>query len=108
VLGLREGPRAEETGIAYLQDILEPLLQAAEERLHLHMLRGEMRPGNPRFAALALISPLFLAHLHQGPLCGASLRPLDLADMTAEHTSGFIAAYRTPRGKTNRRSANRK
>lgn len=93
MLGLREGMGQGRLGPAYLDAILEPSLQAIEARLAAHQARGEMRGGNPRHAALALLSPLVLAGLHQAALGGDEVRPLDLDLLVTEHAAAFVRGY---------------
>jgi len=92
-VGLAEGLGRPAIGAAYLTDILEPLIEAVEVRLAAHMARGEMRPGDPRTAALGLISPIVLAHLHQHALGGDATRPLDLDAFVAANGDAFVRAY---------------
>ncbi|WP_167858764.1 TetR/AcrR family transcriptional regulator [Methylobacterium nonmethylotrophicum] len=94
VLGLAEGLGHPRTGPAYLAEILEPVLQAVEERFQSHIAAGDMRPVDPRAAALSLVAPLLLARLHQGWLGGCSLRPLDTDPALAQHVEAFVRAYR--------------
>ncbi|MBS0360045.1 MAG: TetR/AcrR family transcriptional regulator C-terminal domain-containing protein [Proteobacteria bacterium] len=93
-IGLAEGLGRPEIGRAYLIEILEPMIEALEARLAAHMDRGEMERGDPRVAALALISPLILAELHQGALGGAVTRPLDQDSFREAHCAAFIRGYR--------------
>lgn len=93
MLGLREGMGQARLGPAYLDAILEPSLRAVEARLAAHQARGEMRSGNRRHAALALLSPLVLAALHQRALGGDDVRPLDLDALVTEHAVAFVRAH---------------
>jgi len=93
MLGLREGMGQARLGPAYLDAILEPSLQAIEARLAAHQTRGEMRHGNPRHAALALLSPLVIAALHQTALGGDTERPLDLDALARELAAAFVRAH---------------
>jgi AcrR family transcriptional regulator len=97
-VGLGEGLGHGTVGPAYVSSILEPLVAAVETRLAAHAAAGEMRDADRRTAALGLIAPLVLAHLHQRPLGGAGVRPLDLEAHRAEHVAAFVRAYRTERG----------
>lgn len=92
-LGLREGLCNDAVGPSYLNHVLEPTILAIEDRLSLHQQRGEMRGANVRIAALGLLSPLVLAHLHQGQLGGTTTRPLDANAFLAAHCEAFIRAY---------------
>ncbi len=94
-LGLREGLCNDNVGPTYLDHVLEPTILAVEHRFLLHQQRGDMRPGDRRVAALGLLSPLILAHLHQWQLGGAGSRPLDAATFLEEHCAAFIRAYGT-------------
>ncbi len=91
--GLTAGLRHETLGPAYVQELLEPTLQVAEVRLARHMAEGEMRPCDVRHAALALVSPVVLALLHQGALSGARCRPLDVPRFLEDHVDAFVRAY---------------
>jgi AcrR family transcriptional regulator len=96
-VGLREAPRNQAVAIAYLEHVLDPTIAAVEIRLKTHMAAGEMRRADSRVAAMALVSPIYLACLHQGPLCGTETRLLDLAEFVDAHAEGFLAAYRQAR-----------
>ncbi len=93
VLGLREGLRQARIGPAYVEAILEPTLAAAEARLAQYIARGEMIAADPRHAAIALISPLLIAVLHQQELGGAAVRCLDLPALARDHAAAFVRAY---------------
>ena len=88
-LGLGDG----RLGPAYVDNLLEPLLQAVEARLAKHHAWGEARVEHPRFAALQLVSPLVLALLHQDGLGGAECRPLDLDAFIVDLADGFVRAH---------------
>jgi len=93
-LGLREGLRHGRLGPAYLDQVLEPTVLAIEDRLEIHQARGEMRVADTRVAALALLSPLVIAHFHQNELGGVDTRRLDFETFANEHVSAFLRAYR--------------
>lgn len=80
-------------GPAFIDDILEPLLQSAERRLADHVGRGEIAIADLRGAALALMGPIVLALLHQGPLGGGGCRPLDVAAFARSHLEGFFRMH---------------
>ena len=80
-------------GPAYVQQLLEPLLQAVEARLEQHRQWGELGEHDVRFAALALVSPVVLALLHQDGLGGEACRPLDVEAFVRAHVDGFLRAY---------------
>lgn len=77
-MGLRVALESPALGPAYLKELLEPLLKAVEVRIERHQARGELVGREPRLLALQLVSPLFIALLHQHSLCGTQLRPLDV------------------------------
>ena len=82
-------------GIAAVEHVLEPTLQALEARLAVHAERGELREGTDlRVAALALVSPLVLAMLHQEQLSGAQCRPLELPTFLEALVTGWLEGYR--------------
>jgi AcrR family transcriptional regulator len=93
-IGFAEGLRDPTIGPAFIVDSLEPTIAAVTTRLKAHQERGEMRADcNPRGAALALISPLILAHMHQHDLGGAASHPLDIQVFIAEHAVAFVRGY---------------
>ena len=88
-LGLGDG----RLGPAYLDNLLEPLLQAVEARLRRHHEWGEARIERPRFAALRLVSPLVLGLLHQDGLGGSSCRPLEIDELVDDLVETFVRAH---------------
>jgi AcrR family transcriptional regulator len=93
VVGLTEGLHNARVGPSYLQATLEPLLASVEQRLTLHVARGEMRAVDLRHAAISLLAPLLLAILHQRELGGASVRQMDLDRFLEDHAAAFVRAY---------------
>ena len=83
-----------EVGPACVTEILEPLLQGAEARLATHVKAGEVEIADLRGAALALLGPVVLALLHQGPLGGAGCRPLDTGAFAHAHVDHFLRGCR--------------
>jgi AcrR family transcriptional regulator len=81
-------------GPAFLDSALEPTIQAVQARLQAHIDRGDMT-GDARAAALMLLSPLLVAHLHQSELGGAHTRPLALEVLTDEVARRFVRAYKS-------------
>jgi AcrR family transcriptional regulator len=93
-VGLREGPKNPSIAIAYLEHVLDPTIATVELRLKAHMAQGDMRRVDARVAAMGLVSPIYLACLHQGPLCGTKTRPLELSLFVDAHAEAFIVAYK--------------
>ncbi len=92
--GLVHGLGNPTLGPAYVEHLLEPSVQAVEARLAVHRDRGELRPdADLRFAALAFVSPLILALLHQSELSGRTCRPLDVDAFVAAHVDSFVAGW---------------
>lgn len=91
--GLTAGLGHEALGPAYVNELLEPTLQAAEARLARHVAEGELRRCDVRTAALELVSPVVFALLHQDGLFGARCRPLDVGRFLEEHLEAFLRAY---------------
>jgi AcrR family transcriptional regulator len=87
--GLNHGP----LGPAYVNLILEPFLKALEERLQLHIARGELREMDVRQGALILIGPIVLGLLHQDELGGASCRELDVDELVQTTVDAFLRAW---------------
>jgi AcrR family transcriptional regulator len=92
-LGLAAGLGNDRLGPGFINDVLEPALQALEHRLRLHIERGDMPACEPRLAALSLLSPVLLALLHQLPLGGRQCRPLDVSTVMTEQVKRFRRAY---------------
>lgn len=91
---LTHGLCHEQRGPVVVQHLLEPMLGALEARLAVHAARGELRAdAELRVAALALLSPLLLALLHQHELSGAGCRPLDVDAFCASHARGWLAGW---------------
>lgn len=89
VLGLAVGVG----GPAFLEQIVEPTLQAVETRIGRHMSAGELERANVRVAALQLVAPLLLALIHQDALSGRKSRPLEVGSFVREHVRRFLRAY---------------
>ena len=92
-LGVAAGLRDEVLGPAYVDEVLEPTLQATEARLARHVGTGELGPCDVRHAALELVAPLVLALLHQESLFGARCRPLDVGAFLDDHLARFLRAH---------------
>ncbi len=96
--GMAAGLGEPSTGPAYLDGVLEPTVRAFEARLGVHASRGELdaRPDDSaslRAAALAFVSPLLVALLHQEQLSGRACRPLDLRAFVDTHVRRFVRAW---------------
>ena len=96
-VGRAVGLRQEVLGPAYLQEVLDPTLEALEARLARHVARGELVAGDVRHMALTLMSAPLLALLHQGALGGTRCRPLDYGRFCEDHLAAFLRAYGTGR-----------
>lgn len=96
VIGLAEGFGDMSIGSAYLTHHLEPSLDAISARLKAHIEAGEMIECDTHFAALSLLSPLLVAHLHQTALGGRDDFPLAIPDFIAHQTAAFVRSYAAP------------
>jgi AcrR family transcriptional regulator len=96
-IGLRSGLLDDVLGPVYVEQVLEPTLKACEARLARHVAEGVLAPCDLRHASLALVAPVILALLHQGPLGGATCRPLDLARFVKAHAAFFCAGMKPHR-----------
>ncbi|KAA5801036.1 hypothetical protein F1654_13335 [Alkalicaulis satelles] len=74
---------------AYLDTIIEPSLQALEQRLAPGVDPAGETPDRVRHAALALYAPVLIAVLHQRLLKGAEARPLDMSAFFADLATLF-------------------
>lgn len=92
-LGLTAGLGDGVLGPAYVNELLEPTLQAFEARIARHVADGSLGPCDVRHAAVALLSPVLVALLHQQSLGGARCRPLDLGELLDDHVDRFLRAH---------------
>jgi AcrR family transcriptional regulator len=93
-LGLAEGLRNREIGPVFVDEVLEPSIEALAARLRAHQQRGQMNSDeDPRLAALLLISPLIVAFLHQKDLSGRQKHATDLTELLRMHARAFVAAH---------------
>lgn len=93
VAGLLWGLGDENLGPVYVRSLLEPLLVSFEQRLQSHLRERGMSEQKARHAALALVSPVVLALLHQESLHGVQCRPLDIDAFLAEHLECFLRSW---------------
>lgn len=92
--GLIEGVADEAVGRAYLEFLLEPSLQALEQRIRPHLAK-DTSPEKVRAAAMIVFAPMLLAVLHQQLLGGAEAAPLNLDryfDNLAEMATAAVKA----------------
>lgn len=80
-------------GPAFVDHVLEPLLQSGESMLRQHVERGELKIDDVRHASLMFLSPPVFALLHQDNLQGVGCRPLDLPKMMETHVDAFLRSF---------------
>jgi AcrR family transcriptional regulator len=90
---LAEGMNQPRLGPAYVQELLEPMIQGCEALLGGLVEAGSLPPLDTRLGAIQLISPLFVALLHQDTLGGVACRPLDLGAFAPAHVRAFLAGH---------------
>ncbi|HXV91654.1 MAG TPA: TetR/AcrR family transcriptional regulator, partial [Pseudonocardia sp.] len=73
-------------GPAFVDDVLEPLLQAMERLLTGFVEAGTLPPTDVRAAALSIVGPVVLGLLHQDNLRGTRCRPLDVEHFARTHS----------------------
>ncbi len=95
VAGLLWGLGDEALGPAYVRNLLEPLLVGFEQRLQTRLCARGMSEQKARHAALALVSPVVLALLHQESLHGVKCRPLDIDEFLHAHLESFLRGWCT-------------
>lgn len=95
-IGLAEGLGQERRGMSAVNHLLEPTIQALEALLTRLMDRGQLPRQDARAAALALLSPVLLALIHQDALFGAQCRPLDVEAFTRSHVRRWLEGYGRP------------
>ena len=91
--GLAEGLRDHQVGAAYIDGVLEPTLQGVETLITRWMAEGKLAEADPRMAALSLVSPVFMALLHQHSLGGGARRKLDLAAFSEVHLTRWLRGW---------------
>jgi len=89
-VGLGNNP----VGPAFVNHVLEPLLQTGETLLRQHVERGELAIDDVRHASLMFLSPVVLALLHQDSLLGAECRPLDVPKLLETHVEAFLRSFK--------------
>lgn len=90
---LAEGMNQPRVGPAYVQELLEPMIQGCEALLAGLVEAKTLAPLDTRLGAIQLISPLFIALLHQDTLGGVACRPLDLAAFVPAHVRAFLVGH---------------
>lgn len=93
VIGLGEGFADKAVGGAYLGHHLEPVIAAIARRLQAHMEQGDMRSSNARLAAVGLLSPVLVAHLHQTALGGNAAFPMSMNEFIEHHVEAFVRGH---------------
>lgn len=92
-VGLKVGLDHGGVGRAYLDHVLEPLLQGIEHLLQRMVETGRLAPLEPRLGALCLVSPVVVALLHQEGLGGDRCRPLDVDAMVPRLVADFCRLH---------------
>jgi AcrR family transcriptional regulator len=92
-IGFIEGLLNGKLGPEALAHLIDPSVDALEERLRAHQARGEMIDANPRHAAIFLLSPVVLACHHQDQMFGRTQHPLDVAAFIDDLACAFVKAY---------------
>lgn len=93
-VGFVEGLRHPTLGPTVVEATLEPIIEAATSRLRTHQQRGEMAEDvDARIAAIALVSPVLLAFVHQNELGGSGCYPLSIEKLIEQHCAAFVRAY---------------
>ena len=91
-IGMAEGLYAA-TGPTYVDGLMEPFVQATERVLMQLERDGLAGIDNVRHAALALLSPVFMALFHQESLGGKDFRPLDIDAFISQHAKRFARGW---------------
>ena len=91
--GLSIGLGSSTRGPLFVNQLLEPTLQAGEILLRRLHQRGDIDAPDVRSASLALVGPVVLALLHQVDLLGSTCRPLDVEAYIKGHIQGWLRGY---------------
>jgi AcrR family transcriptional regulator len=93
-VGLGEGLVSADRGPVYVTEMLEPVVDTYERLITALARRGDLPPPpDVRLAALALVSPVLVALLHQDTLGGRACRPLDLDAFVPAHVDGWLRGF---------------
>ena len=84
---------------AYLDLVIEPSLQAIEDRMRPSVDPEGHDPERVRHAALALYGTVLIAVLHQRLLRGAEARPLDMPGFFGDLAALFTSSAKTGQDK---------
>lgn len=84
-------------GPVCVTNLLEPMLGRFEGHIASRLGEAGVYPSDARHAALALVSPVIVALLHQDALHGATCRPLDIDVFVEAHLQGFLSGWRRDR-----------
>jgi len=77
-------------GPAFLEELLEPFLQAAEMLFRELARTRRLKPLDPRGTALALLAPILFALIHQDYLGGHQQRPLEMTRFARAHAARIL------------------
>jgi AcrR family transcriptional regulator len=91
--GLLWGLGSEELGPACVANLLEPVLRSFEGLIAARLKGEGLADAEARHAALALVSPVLFALMHQESLHGKASRPLDLDVFVEAHLDRFFAGW---------------
>lgn len=91
--GIQSGIGHDALGPAFVNYLLEPLLQRFEGLIAHWQAAGQLSAGDPRLAAIELVAPLLVGLLHQDSFRGARCRPLDLDALLEAHLDRFLRAW---------------
>lgn len=92
-VSLAEGFLEPGLGPSALTHIVDPTIDALQDRLAQHVERGEMIATDLRAAAMVLVAPLLLACLHQQQLRGQTTSPMVMDTMVDDLVAAFVRAY---------------
>jgi AcrR family transcriptional regulator len=93
--GLSVGLGHPRLGPAFVSCILEPTLVHTETLLASLQAQKKLRKGPVREWAVSIAAPVVLALLHQDPLGGRSVRPLDLNAFIEAHVDLLLQGLMT-------------
>lgn len=91
--GLLWGLGNEDLGPTYVTNMLEPILVQFEGHIASRLGGAGFDEQDARHAALALVSPVVMALLHQEALRGVKCRPLDIDVFVETHLERFLAGW---------------
>lgn len=83
---------------AWHERLVEPALTAMSGAIAAAQARGELRPGDPRHAAISLVSPMLLGIIWRETFVPVGAAPLDMPTLAQQHVELWLRGMRPDAG----------